>query len=159
MHASSLVTFVAALLATMPVLAQDVGLPGNPEATNPQAQSAPSDKATPKELVGQSSRDAARGDLPAAVKDDVTALHRGPLLMHGNYCGVGNRPGTPPVDLLDAACMHHDSCTKTNTLPSCACNDRLRAEATAVAEDPQTPAKIQVVAATIAASMAVLVCR
>ena len=30
------------------------------------------------------------------------------MLIHGNYCGIGNRPGTPPVDLLDAAQVHGD---------------------------------------------------
>lgn len=156
MRAAYAILLVATLVSSA---ASAQGLPTNPEATNPAAVAAPTTAATPDQLLEKSARDAARGDLPAAAKDDVTALHRGPLLMHGNYCGVGNRPGTPPVDLLDAACMHHDACTKTNTLPTCACNDRLRAEATAVAEDPRTPASLQVMAATVAASMAVLVCR
>ncbi len=110
-------------------------------------------------MVGRSARDLQRGDVTAAVKDDVTALRRGPLLIHGNYCGVGNRPGAPPVDLLDEACMRHDACTKTGKLPSCACDNRLHDDAFAIAQDPRTPTSVQVLATTVAASMVVLICK
>ena len=104
----------------------------------------------------------AAAPLPAlsrVVKDEVKALRSGPLLIHGNYCGIGNRPGAAPIDPLDVACMHHDACTQSGVLPSCACDDRLRAEASAVAQDPQTPASLQAVALVTAASMTVLLCR
>ena len=98
-------------------------------------------------------------DSDAVVKDDVKALRRGPLLIHGNYCGIGNRPGTPPIDALDAACMRHDECTRTGALPSCACDDRLRLEAAEIAHDPTMPPDLQVTAAATASAMAVLVCK
>lgn len=150
----------ATVLAAMSTAAaaQAVGVPGNPEVADPAAAAAPSDRKTPAELVGKSTQDLTRGDVAAAVKNDVKALRRGPLLIHGNYCGIGNRPGTPPVDLLDAACMRHDGCTQTGKLPSCACDNRLHDEAVAIAKDPRTPADIQVLATTMAASMVVLVC-
>lgn len=93
------------------------------------------------------------------MHDDVKALRRGPLLIHGNYCGIGNRPGTPPVDQLDAACMRHDACTRTGKLPDCACDNRLHDEAFAIAKDPNTPADLKLLATSVAASMVVLVCR
>ena len=140
-------------------LAQTVGVPENPEVANPAAAAAPSDEHTPEELVGKSTQDLTRGDVAAAARDDVTALRRGPLLIHGNYCGIGNRPGTPPIDLLDAACMRHDSCTHTGKMPSCTCDNRLHDDAVAIAQDPRTPAAVQVLATTVAASMVVLVCK
>ncbi len=115
--------------------------------------------ATPEDLVGKSVQDLAKGQVGAALKDDVTALQRGPLLIHGNYCGIGNRPGSKPVDSLDEACMRHDACTTTGDVPNCACNDRLRLESAAIAQDPQTPPNIQGLAAATAASMAVLICK
>jgi hypothetical protein len=113
---------------------------------------------SPSQLVGKSLRDVSEGEIGKAAKDDVEALRRGPLLIHGNYCGIGNRPGTEPTDALDVACMRHDACTPTGGLPSCACDQRFRAEATAVAEDPTTPADLKVTAVAAAAAIAVLVC-
>ena len=116
--------------------------------------------------VVQSEPDAPQQSVPAplpsvtaAVRSEVRALRSGPLLIHGNYCGIGNRPGSEPIDSLDIACMHHDACTHTGSLPSCACDDRLRAEATAVARDPATPPDVQAVAIATAASMTVLLCK
>ena len=69
------------------------------------------------------------------------------FLIHGNFCGPGNRgPGHPPVDALDLACAHHDACTPdraSGRLPHCACNDRLREEAGLVARDPRTPRHVR----------------
>ncbi len=113
---------------------------------------------TAPQLLDKSVRDLGKGDLGAVVKDDIKALQRGPLLIHGNYCGVGNRPGTLPTDALDAACMRHDACTETGTLPSCPCDQRLRVEALAVAEEPATPPDLKITAAATAAAIAVLVC-
>lgn len=49
--------------------------------------------------------------------------------FHGNWCGLGNRLGPdgtalPPVDSLDAACMHHDLCITLHGIGNCTC-DRL----------------------------------
>lgn len=97
--------------------------------------------------------------LEKAVKGEITTLRNGPLLVHGNYCGVGSRKNAPPVDALDDACMHHDACTKTGKLPSCACDEELYLAATVIAQDPKTPPKIQVVAGAAATGMALLVCK
>ena len=110
-------------------------------------------------MVGKSIKALAHGDVVGAVKDDVAALRRGPLLIHGNYCGIGNRPCTPPVDLLDDACMRHDACTKTGHMPSCACDNRLHDEVKEIAQDPRTPDDMKVLATSMAASMVVLICR
>lgn len=134
--------------------AQDVEFRGDPApAHNPPAF------AGPQELVGKSIDDLSKGKFGAAARDDIKALRRGPLLIHGNYCGIGNRPGAPPVDALDAACMRHDACTHTNDLPSCRCDDRLRAEADEIAHDPASRPEIVALATAMSASMAVLVCK
>ena len=115
--------------------------------------------------------DANRVDTPdetlkkagAVIKDlavgDVHALRRGPLLLHGNFCGIGGHPGLEPVDALDAACMRHDACTRTGSLPSCACDERLEREARVIADNPATTAELKALAVATAASMAILVCR
>ena len=125
----------------------------------PYQKRAPPALATPRELVGKSIDDLASGRIGAAARDDIKALRRGPLLIHGNYCGIGNRPGSSPVDTLDAACMRHDACTHTGGIPSCRCDDRLRAEALEIAQDPATRPDIAALATATAASMVVLVCR
>ena len=120
--------------------------------------------------TGWTAEDANRLDTPtetlkkagAVIKDlakgDVHALRRGPLLIHGNFCGIGGRPGLSPVDALDAACMRHDACTRTGSLPSCGCDARLKREATAIAHDPASTTELRALAAATAASMAILVC-
>jgi hypothetical protein len=81
-----------------------------------------------------------REDEIAASADTPDAIKHGELVFHGNYCGLGNRKGAAPIDALDEACMHHDACTPTGKIQSCACNARLAEEAAAVATDPrQTP--------------------
>lgn len=122
-----------------------------------QADDQPSTPAHPAPLRQMAL--AAPAALSQIVTSEIKVLRSGPLLIHGNYCGIGNRPGSTPVDPLDTACMHHDTCTKTGTLPSCDCDDRLRAEATAVARDAETPPDVQAVALATAASMTVLICR
>ena len=83
---------------------------------------------------------------PAQEVPRLDAAHHA-LLIHGNYCGPGNRgPNHPPVDALDLACAHHDACTPdraSGRLPHCACNDRLREEAGLVARDPRTPRPVR----------------
>lgn len=130
------------------------GLPVDPNPdVNPTAP-----QLSPLQLLGKSVRDISKGDVGEAAHDDIEALRRGPLLIHGNYCGIGNRPGAAPTDALDVACMRHDACTPDGGLPSCACDQRFRVEATAVAEDPASPPALKVTAAATAAAIAVLVC-
>ena len=149
------------LLALGTAHAQDVQFRDHdPVAAPPPAvQATPPAFAGPQELVGKSIDDLSKGRLVGAARDDIKALRRGPLLIHGNYCGIGNRPGSAPVDALDAACMRHDACTHTNDVPSCRCDDRLRIEATEIAQDPATPTDIAALATATAASMTILVCK
>lgn len=91
-----------------------------------------------------------REDKIAAAKDTPDALKHGELVFHGNYCGVGNRAGAEPIDALDVACMHHDACTPTGKVQSCACNARFAQEAGAVARDPTQTAELQSLAALTA---------
>ena len=152
-------TLTAVLLtaSAAPLVAQDAvpASPPAPEATTP-ALVAP---LTPRELVGKSVEDLRSGGIAPALKDDITALRRGPLLIHGNYCGIGNRPGTAPVDVLDEACKRHDACTRTGTLPPCACDDRLRLAATTIAADTAETPDLRALAGATAAAMAVLICK
>lgn len=85
-------------------------------------------------------------------------IDKGALLIHGNYCGLGNRAGRPPIDALDAACMHHDACMPAKGLVSCGCMARLQHEAEAVARDPAQPADVQLLASTTAATAALALC-
>lgn len=55
--------------------------------------------------------------------------------------------------------MRHDACTHTGSMPGCRCDDRLRVEATEIAEDPAARPDIRAIAAATAAGMAVLVCK
>ena len=84
----------------------------------------------------------------------------GALLFHGNYCGPGNRgPSMPPTDALDRACMHHDACTPGSELPRCACNARLRYEASLVAADPRQPPDLQALAGALETGANFLPCK
>ena len=87
---------------------------------------------------------------------------RGAFLIHGNFCGPGNRgPGHPPIDALDLACAHHDACTppiQSGRLPRCSCHERLSAEAGLVARDPRTPASLRETARFIADGALALPC-
>jgi hypothetical protein len=81
------------------------------------------------------------------------------MLFHGNYCGVGSRAGTAPVDALDAACMRHDACTPSSGIPSCACNARLQAESTAIAQNTHQPPELQFLASVTAAGAGMMFCK
>ncbi|WCS23216.1 hypothetical protein LOK46_18805 [Methylobacterium sp. NMS14P] len=87
---------------------------------------------------------------------------RGAILIYGNFCGPGSRgPGYPPIDALDLACAHHDACSPepaSGTLPTCACNGRLRVEAGLVARDPAAPAQTRQTARFISDFAAALPC-
>ncbi|WP_238184359.1 hypothetical protein [Methylobacterium trifolii] len=98
---------------------------------------------------------AAGAALPSLAQEMPTIdAARGAFLIHGNFCGPGNRgPGHPPVDALDLACAHHDACSPgvaSGRLPQCSCNDRLHEEAGLVARDPRTPRKVRDTAQFIA---------
>ena len=72
------------------------------------------------------------------------------LLVHGNYCGLGNRAPLQPIDALDRACARHDACTPAGGLPSRPCNLRLSLEADLIARDPRQPDDIRAAARFIA---------
>jgi hypothetical protein len=93
------------------------------------------------------------------IGGDGRYIDHGGLLFHGNYCGPGGRPGTRPVDALDAACMRHDACGRFNALPSCACNARLQYEAAAIARNPAQRPDIQFLASITAAGAGLLLCQ
>ena len=160
MSRKSLIAVVLFAASLAPALAQDAPreVPPNTQDVAPPRGTPPA-LATPQELIGKSVHDLRNGDIGAAARDDIKALRRGPLLIHGNYCGIGNRPGATPVDELDAACMRHDACTHTGSVPGCRCDDRLRTEAAEIAQDPSTRPDIRAIAAATAAGMAVLICK
>ena len=84
----------------------------------------------------------------------------GSLLIHGNYCGPGNRGyDKVPVDALDAACRHHDLCTPDNGLPSCACNARLSREAGRVARSRRQPNDLRQLATIVANAATIPICQ
>ena len=77
-------------------------------------------------------------------KGDLANVITGKELYHGNYCGVGQRGADlPPTDALDAACQRHDACYDTAGHRSCACDKKLRREATAVSERPDVTLEIR----------------
>jgi hypothetical protein len=80
------------------------------------------------------------------------------MLFHGNYCGVGSRTGTAPIDALDAACMRHDACTPSGGIPNCACNARLQVESTAIARNARQPPELQFLASVTAAGAGMMFC-
>lgn len=77
------------------------------------------------------------------------------ILIHGNYCGPGNKAPLAPIDALDAACARHDACTPDDALPVKACNLRLEREAAGIANDPRQPQDLRSMAGlvSIGASM------
>lgn len=87
-------------------------------------------------------------------------LAPGALLIHGNYCGIGNNgPGMPPIDALDAACMHHDSCTPDEGLPRCACNARFARETRAVAESRRLNSELRSLAGLVGSAIPLIACQ
>lgn len=100
--------------------------------------------------------------VPTARAQEMPYVNpeRGTFLIHGNYCGPGNRSPRPPIDALDLACMHHDICSPPRgQIPTCACNDRLHAEAEAVSEDPRQPQSLRDTAGFVADTALALPCR
>ena len=102
--------------------------------------------------------------VPVRAQDIVLpgSSGRGAILIHGNFCGPGNRgPGYEPVDALDRACAHHDACSTDPTsgvLTACACHRQLQVEAGAVARDPHTPSQTRETAQFIADFATALPC-
>ncbi|MDB5505052.1 MAG: hypothetical protein JWR89_4954 [Tardiphaga sp.] len=85
-------------------------------------------------------------DKVAAAADTPAPVKNGELVFHGNYCGVGNRAGADPIDALDAACMHHDACTPSGKVQSCACNAKLVEETGAIMQDPTQSSELKALA-------------
>ncbi|WP_192855894.1 hypothetical protein [Tardiphaga robiniae] len=103
---------------------------------------------------------AARSQKPASdSRINLDPRTNGANLVHGNYCGLGSRPGKSPIDALDVACMHHDACTPPSGIPDCDCNIQLREEAAAVASDPKQPSDLQIMASMIASAASVMICK
>lgn len=98
---------------------------------------------------------------PAAGAQEVIQTPRGPgLLIHGNYCGPGNRgPAFKPIDALDAACMRHDACYDTAGYSSCACDATLRREAGAVSDSPDVALEVRRRALSVIEATAAMQCR
>ncbi|MFD1279286.1 hypothetical protein [Methylobacterium goesingense] len=99
--------------------------------------------------------------LPARAQEmPFVDTERGTFLIHGNYCGPGNRSPRPPIDALDVACMHHDMCSPPRgQIATCACNDRLHREAEAVSLDPNQPESLRDTAGLVADTATALPCR
>ena len=85
-----------------------------------------------------------------ASRAEPSAMNGPKMLVHGNYCGLGNNAPLAPVDAL-AACARHDDCTPDDHLPTKACNLRLEQEAQAVANDPRQPGDLRLMAGFVAA--------
>lgn len=86
---------------------------------------------------------------------------RDALLIHGNFCGPGNRgPQAMPIDALDRACMRHDACSPLRgEIASCACNRRLHREAQRVADDPRRSESLRGTGGMVADIALLLPCR
>ncbi len=103
---------------------------------------------------------AGRAEAPAPPKGDLGQVIAGAALFHGNYCGKGQRgEGLPPIDALDAACMHHDACYDTAGYSSCACDAALRREASAVGDDPDVSLEVRRRALSVIEATAAMACR
>lgn len=91
-----------------------------------------------------------------ALSQPVPYLPGPALLIHGNYCGLGNNAPLHPIDPLDAACARHDACSLSNGLPLRICNLRLQKEAEVISRDPTQPVDLQALAGFISAGAALL---
>lgn len=94
--------------------------------------------------------------LVASAFSSAAASTRPVFLIHGNYCGPGNRSPLAPTDALDAACARHDACTPDGGLPTKACNMRLQREADDVANDPRQSASLRIMAGLVASGAAMM---
>ena len=94
--------------------------------------------------------------VPAVITQPAAAVEGSPMLLHGNYCGPGNRAPAAPVDALDAACARHDACTPDGALAPKACNLRLQVDAERVAADPRQPPDLRMLAGLVASGAAMM---
>lgn len=93
-------------------------------------------------------------------KGDLANVLTGKELFHGNYCGAGQRGADlPPTDALDAACQRHDACYDAAGHRSCACDQALRREATAVSERPDVPLEVRRRSLSVAEAADAMNCR
>ncbi|MBB2962569.1 hypothetical protein [Methylobacterium sp. R2-1] len=91
-----------------------------------------------------------------ALSRPAAAVEGSPVLLHGNYCGPGNKAPAAPVDALDAACARHDACTPDGALAPKACNLRLQVDAERVADDPRQPTDLRMLAGLVASGAAMM---
>lgn len=99
----------------------------------------------------------ARG--PDEPRPDLARVAQGAELYHGNYCGKGQRgEGLAPVDALDAACQRHDACYDAAGRKSCACDEALRQDATAVSDSPGVGPQVREKALSVAEAASVMSC-
>src|SRR5438093_3879499 len=94
--------------------------------------------------------------LAASAQAQPAAFGGPKMLIHGNYCGLGNNAPLPPIDALDAACARHDACTPGRGLPARACNLRLQRETGIIARDPRRPDDLRALAGFISAGAGAL---
>lgn len=94
--------------------------------------------------------------LAGSTMAEPGAMGEPKMLIHGNYCGLGNNAPLPSVDALDAACARHDACTPNGGMPSRACNVRLEREADAISSDPRQSNDLRAMAGFVAAGAAML---
>ena len=87
------------------------------------------------------------------------ATGRGAGVFHGNYCGLGdNGPGLPAVDALDLACEHHDACTPSGGVATCACNARFARETQHAADSTSQPEDLRALAGIVEGGIAFIPC-
>jgi hypothetical protein len=93
---------------------------------------------------------------PEYVREGGHPGHVPKLLVHGNYCGLGNNAPLPPIDAVDAACARHDACTPAFGLPTQDCNFQLRRSAGLIAHDTKQSDELRAIAGFIAAGASLL---
>jgi hypothetical protein len=142
----------------------------DPNSRTGEASNEPGERSSiPKTLRGSASKAGGpANDLNPGGRPEETPLPRGDLanvltgkeLFHGNYCGAGQRgEGLPPTDALDAACMHHDACYDTAGYRSCACDQTLKREAAAAAEQPRVSLEVRRRALSVVEAAGLMECK
>lgn len=97
---------------------------------------------------------------PPPPKGDLANVLTGKALFHGNYCGAGQRGvDLPPIDALDAACQRHDACYDAAGHRSCACDQALKREATAVSDQPDVTLEVRRRALSVVEAAGAMDCR
>ena len=88
-----------------------------------------------------------------ALAQPASGIDQPAVLIHGNYCGMGNNAPLPPIDALDAACARHDACTPAGGLPTRACNLRFQRETQFISRDPRQPEDLRALAGFVGAAL------